>query len=376
MNTFGFWVYTGPQTGGCEGYAEAEYDALIDDMAGGGMNSLVICISCKRKGYRSRLPWLQHDQDPANVVIASDNEIVRYAIRRAHKAGIRVHVQACANCYALEGFDIPVPEGAWLPSYGAFKYDLDSPHIQDRAVEQCEEIVDLFPEADGLSVEFEGHNILYEHRIASYDAWAEEHDYPAYDQWADRRPNPRVYPCREFRAYTTWQTCTLLKRIEAAVRAKGFAGDMSTIAGSNGNTLGAYITEVDYPIVGQMLSDWIVIPYEYDRWKQRLSSADCCMVMPKAHGLTTHFLARGVMTWGHWCDDYPTIPIEEHWRADFEDALQYGVDGLWMFEADAFTDGPHADAAKLREKGFANGIEARRTLLALARECGVPDALG
>ena len=50
MKEFGFWVYTGTGTGGTEGYGEPQWDGLLDDMAEGGMNSLVICIGCKRIG--------------------------------------------------------------------------------------------------------------------------------------------------------------------------------------------------------------------------------------------------------------------------------------------------------------------------------------
>jgi len=35
MKEFGFWVYTGPKTGGCEGYREPEWDSLLNDMAQG-----------------------------------------------------------------------------------------------------------------------------------------------------------------------------------------------------------------------------------------------------------------------------------------------------------------------------------------------------
>ena len=64
MKEFGFWVYTGTDTGGTEGYREPQCDGLLDDIAEGGMNSLVICISCKRRGYRSRLSYLANDQNP------------------------------------------------------------------------------------------------------------------------------------------------------------------------------------------------------------------------------------------------------------------------------------------------------------------------
>lgn len=375
MREFGFWVYTGPNTGGCEGYREPEWDALLDDMAAGGMNSLAICVSCKRKGCRSELPYLQNDQDPSNVVIATDNGNVRDAIRRAHARDIKVWIQTIANCYWFEDFDIALPEGASLPSYGSFKYDLDSPTIQERAVEQCEEIVRLFPDMDGFSVEFENHDIFYRHRAAPYNAWAEESGRPSYEELAARPANPRSYPFREIREYTTWQTCELLNRIESVVRDAGFAGELSSICGGNGSVAGTYASQTDYAVFRETAPHWIAIPYEYSRWRGRLASADCCMVEPKRAGITTYFLGRGVMTWGNWVDDWMPVSFEEHWRADFEDALAYGVDGLWMFEADAFTDGPHVDKGWLRKKGLADGTAARRKLIEIAGEVGVPTAI-
>jgi hypothetical protein len=348
---------------------------LLDDMAVASMNSIVICVSCKYKAYRSRLPYLQNDQDPSNVVIVSDNEIVRLAIRAAHRRGIKVWVQTIANCYARDGFDLPLPRDAVIPKYQAFKYDLDSPCIQDRAVEQCEELSDLFPEMDGFCVEFEGHNVMYRHRVGPYNAWAGERGRPLFEEVIARPPNPRACGWPEFRAYTTWQTCGLLRRIEAALRARGFGGDLGTIVGSSG-VAGAYALEADLSLFKEMVPNWVAVTYEYDRWENRLATADYTMAYPVRMGLRTHFLGRGVMTWGLWdLPDLMPVSFEDHWRADFEDALRLGVDGLWMFEADAFTDGPHVAKSILQAKGFPDGVEARRRLLAVAAEVGVARAL-
>ena len=374
MNTFGFWVYTGPKTGGCEGYREPQWDVLLDDMAAGGMNALTICISCKYKGYRSRLPYLAHDQDPANAVIASDNDLVRYAIRAAHDRGIRVWVQSILNCYAREGCDIPIPEDASLPTYKAFKYDLDSPTVSERAVEQAEEIVDLFPDVDGLSAEFEGHTTFFRHRIPLYDVWAKEHGSPSYAELMRKPPNPRSYPYTHIRAYATWRTCECLREIDGAVRSRGFRGGLSTICAC-AHQGGAYVMETDMSMFRDQAPGWIAVTYDYDRSERRLAGADFNMVSPKALGIPTHFLGRGVMTWGSRQDGDMPVRLEEHWRHDFEDALAYGVDGLWMFEADAFTDGPHTAADELRKQGYASGVEARKSLLRIAGEVGVAEAL-
>ena len=62
-------------------------------------------------------------------------------------------------------------------------------------------------------------------------------------------------------------------------------------------------------------------------------------------------------------------------RMDFEDALNYGIDGLWMFEADACTDGFHVRKDLLKLNGFAPPADARRKLLRIGREMGVPNKL-
>ncbi|NQT14004.1 MAG: hypothetical protein HQ582_14715 [Planctomycetes bacterium] len=338
------------------------------------MNSLVICVSCKRKGYRSRLPYLQNDQDPANTVIASDNATVQHAIRRGHKLGVKVHIQSCVNCYAKDGCDIPIPPKAKTSLFDAIKFDLETPTVFERAIEQCEELVDIFPDADGLSVELEVHNVLYAHAAQAYDAWAAANGRPSYRELRDRPPNPRVDLNEEVRAYTTARACELYTEIEKAVRARGFRGDLSAICGSSART-GAYTTECDFGLFAEKTPHWIAITYEYARCLHRLAAADFCMAWPKSFGLTTHYLGRGVMTWGMAREDWMPVSFEEHWRRDFEDALTHGVDGLWMFEADAHTDGDHACVEGLRQKGFADGREARLKLLALADQMGVPQSL-
>lgn len=355
-----------------EGYEQADWDRLLDDMAAGGMNSLVICIRWKTTGYRSHLPYL--DQDPTHTIIASNNELLRYVIEEAHKRGIKVWLQTPLNVFCTKESGLPVPEGAPLkPNRWFFKYDLDSPLIEDRAIEMCEEIIDLFPQIDGLSVETEGGYIFYPHRIAHYDAWAATHDRLSHDQLY----NPvcydcRVYPYEHWRAYATWRTARVLDHVKSAVRAKGFKGELSHIVESWRNS-GTFQYALDLDVYRQKAPEWIVVPYEghYDRTERRLTSADNCMTYPKELGLTCYYLGRGVMTWGKEL----SIPLHDHWRRDMEDALQYNVDGLWMFEADVHRDGAHVTRAGLQRYGFDNGRQARRHLLDLGRELGVQEAL-
>ena len=59
MRGIGFWDYTSPGGGGgLETYRRDDWARLLDDMAGGGCDSLALGIKWLTTGYRSRLPWL------------------------------------------------------------------------------------------------------------------------------------------------------------------------------------------------------------------------------------------------------------------------------------------------------------------------------
>lgn len=367
MKEIGFWVYTGTRTGGCEGYGERQWSTLLDEMAAAGMNSIVICLNCKRQGFRSRLPYLQNDQNPDNPVIASNNELVHFAIAEAQQRGLKVWIQLILNCYVMDGFDIPLPSDACLPGYGAFKFDLDTPQIKERALERALEVIELFPQADGLCVELEGHSTMYAHRIEPYNSWAKDNARPAYEEVYTLAPNARLYPHEAIREYSTWQQLELLHAIEGEAASRSWRGEYSAIIGT-GNQKGAYLLETDLEMWARQAANWTMVPYDYDRWRNRGASRDFCMSYPKSLGLETCFLGRGVMTWGHWEKDAPTFDLRQSWQRDLEDAVATGVDGLWFFEADAFTDGPHADSKVLRQYGFESGAKARHALLETVRQ--------
>lgn len=369
LQEYGFWVYVGPQTGGVEGYRERDWDILLDDMAAGGMNSLAVAIRWRTTGYRSRLPYL--DQDPAHTIIASNNAILHHVIREAHRRRITVWFQASLNALQTRQYGVPLPAGA-DGANDFFFYDWDTPIVVDRAIEISEEIVELFPDMDGFSVEAENTFLSWPHRIPLYNAWAEAHGHPSYEALRAQEWNPRCYHPALWRTYTTHRNCEVLRQIEQAVRHKGFTGRLSTIC-ETWSDVGAYNMAVDLEVFRKEAPGWTAVTYEYDRWRRRLSAADMCMVYPKEKGLTLYFLGRGVMTWGH--EKLP-VPFEENWRMDFEDALRYGVNGLWMFEADACTDGAHVRKDLLRLNGFATPTDARRKLLRLGREVGLPERLG
>ena len=52
MKEIGFWDYTCPFNGSLERYTNQDWDVLLEDMANGGFNSLVLCVKWLTTGYR------------------------------------------------------------------------------------------------------------------------------------------------------------------------------------------------------------------------------------------------------------------------------------------------------------------------------------
>ena len=135
LSEYGFWDYTAPGTGGMEHYDRDDYLSLLDDMAEAGMNSLVMVVKWMTTGYRSQLPWL--DQEPTNPAVTSDNDLIRFAVDEARIRGIKVWLGAVVTQFVTEGygesphrhFEIYVDK---QPRNAAI-YDLDMPHVADRA---------------------------------------------------------------------------------------------------------------------------------------------------------------------------------------------------------------------------------------------------
>lgn len=219
----GFWDYTTPGAGGMESYGRDDYLSLLDDMAGAGMNSLMVTVKWLTTGYRSRLPF--QDQSPDNPVIASDNSLLRRAIEEAAQRGIKVWLGGAVTYFdtsrfradpyrtytRLSGFDLPVEVGL---------FDTDTPGITERIVQIYEELVELFPGAGGLEVELEGAGVESARRIPLYDRWARENGRPPFAElghpfnprkiqapgsvvvrkrWAQRRRPPESCPAEEVR---------------------------------------------------------------------------------------------------------------------------------------------------------------------------------
>jgi len=176
VHEIGFWDYTCPRHGSLEHYTKQDWDELLDDMQAGGFNSLVLGIKWLTTGYRSRLPWL--DQDPGNTSIASGNDLIHYALEQAKQRGIRTWLLIVASIFHVDWFGIE-PAQSGEPFLGARAYDLDQPVVNDRMVEMCDEIGELFGRAcDGMVIELEFCDGAPPHRLPIYNEWG-EHQQPS-----------------------------------------------------------------------------------------------------------------------------------------------------------------------------------------------------
>ena len=357
LREYGFWDYTCPGAGGMEHYRRDHYLELLDDMAAAGMNSLVMIVKWLTTGYRSRLPWL--DQDPCNAAIASDNELIRTVLREARRRDIKVWLGAVATYF--------VPQAYGHSEHRRFEpwvdgeprevrvYDLDMPHVAERAVEIFDEIVALFPQADGLLVELEFGDTFGPHRVRPYNRWARAHDRPPAE--GDHLP--------AYRAYTSFRRMEVLRAIEQAVRARGFSGDLATIC-EVVNAESGTVQVVDLPAYTAAGLDFAVVTYDYDRSRRRRQVADLCLEQPRELGLRTFYLGRGVMTWNRaWRSPQPPLPfaLPRNWAIDVEDVARYQPEGFWWFGTGALGPGGHVDLAELQRLGFADGRQARRQLI-------------
>ena len=373
LNEHGFWDYTTPGAGGMESYAQEDYLSLLDDMAGAGMNSLMIYVKWLTTGYRSRLPF--QDQSPENPVIASDNSLLQRTIEEAGQRGIKVWLGGAVTYFdpsrfgadpyrtytRLSGFDLPVEVGL---------FDTDTPGITERIVQIYEELVELFPGAGGLEVELEGAGVENPRRIPLYDRWARENGRPPFAELGHPF-NPRTFDVPDWRDYTTDSRLRVLRAVEKAVRAKGFRGDLATICetGSSSYALGQAVNLKRFQ---RRFPHWVATTYEYDKWNHRYGMMDLCIDHPKREGLQVSYLPRGVMTWGN---RWPLpIALAQSWRMDLEDIRRFKPRGVWWFGSGGGSEGAHVSLARLKESGYGSGAEARRALLELVSDLRPGDA--
>jgi hypothetical protein len=366
LREHGFWDYTTPGAGGMEKFQQADYASLLDDMAEAGMNSLLVLVKWFTTGYRSSLPFL--DQVEGNPVIDSDNELLRWAIAQAAARGIKVWLSAVVSYYACRPYG-GTPESV-MTSLGTYQlpekvglYDADTPMFQDRAVAIFEELVELFPGIAGLMIELEFSGNETPHRIPLYNAWAAQNGAPPFEKLGHPL-NARNYDTPPWRDYTTHRRLEICQTIERAARAKGFRGEMAMICETGCSDYNV-TQEVNLKMFHQRMPDWTALTYEYDKHLRRYGMMEMCLATPKAMGLRTYYLPRGVMTWG---GSWPLpISLQESWKMDVEDIHLFGPDGVWWFGCGTVSAGFHVDLAKLRQSGFADGTAARRALLDAAK---------
>ncbi|MCL5995732.1 MAG: hypothetical protein M1546_06710 [Chloroflexi bacterium] len=368
MKEIGFWDYTCPTHGSLERYHQSDWDALLDDMAEGGFNSLVLGIKWLTTGYRSRYPWL--DQDPECTAINSDNALIHHALQGARRRNIRTWLLVVATIYPTRQFNLPYGVPYWGPEFTV--YDLDCPGLGERMKMLFEEVVDLFGnETDGIVVELEFCDGEAPHRIPIYDEWAHKNNRPDFATIKNIRLEPRAYPYAHWRDFTTTRRIEVLRQIEAVVRARGFQGELTSIIELD-NQPTAVLGNVNMEMLWLALPHWPVVTYDsiYDRRRNRLATMDFCVRQPQQLGLSAYYLTRGVMTFGI-PPEMPPTGLEEQWRLSLEDAQIYRPDILWFMGSDARLDGAVCSNVKLPQWGFNDGRVARQRLMQLATEMGV-----
>lgn len=367
----GFWDYTCPMHGSLERYTRDDWDMLLEDMAeqmgtsGVSFNSLVLGIKWLTTGYHSRLGWL--DQDANCTAVASQNDLVWYALRKAKRLGIRTRLLVVATIFPSKNFDLPGGIPYWTDAFRV--YDLDVPGLAERIDMLFSEIVELFgDDTDGIVIELEFCDGESEHRIPVYNAWARENNRPEFREIKSIRLEPRAYPFQHWRDFTTFRRIETLKRIETLVREKGFQGELSSIIEQDNQPM-AVLGNVNLEMLQQALPGWPVVTYDsiYDRRRNRLATMDLCIHQPRQAGMKVYYLTRGVMTFGI-PPDLPPTTLEAQWHMSLEDARVHQPEILWFMGSDCRLDGAVCSHVKLPDWGFADGRTARLRLMQLVRE--------
>jgi hypothetical protein len=366
LREHGFWDYTSPGAGGMEGYGPADYDLLLDDMRGAGMNSVVVMVKWLTTGYRSRLPFL--DQHPDNPVTASDNAVLGRFLERAAAAGIRTWLGAVVSMYPASSIQVEpsmvISEMCGTPMpFPVGVFDADTPEVTTFAVAIFDELASLFPMAGGFLVELELADRAMAHRISLYDRWAEQNGRPHFAGLTHgiTARNPDLSAWRD---YTTASRIRVLRAVEESLRSKGFGGRLAVLCETGG---GGYQVqqEVNLAMLKTACPDWVSVSYDpnYLKTQNRLGFMEMAVDEPKRAGLAAHYLPRGVMTWGaRWPLE---LSLEQFWDAEIEDIARFRPDGAWWFGSGlgGVREGAHVSLARLRASGYPDGRAARRALI-------------
>jgi len=365
MQEIGFWDYTCPLHGSLERYTQSDWDLLLEDMATGGFNSLVLGIKWLTTGFYSRYDWL--DQDPTCTAISSKNHLVHHAFQGARKRGLRTWALVVATIFPVHPFELPHGIPYWTDNFRV--YDLDTPGLSERIDLLFQEVVDLFgDELDGIVVELEFCDGEAEHRIPIYNAWAIENNRPDFATIKSFRLDPRYYPFTHWRDFTTNKRIATLQRIEQLVRSCGFQGKLASIIEVD-NQPTAVLGNVNLQMLQHALPDWSVVTYDsiYDRRRNRLATMDFCIHQPRHVGLSPFYLTRGVMTFNIPLD-LPATKLEEQWQMSIEDVKTHRPDGLWFMGSDCRLDGMVCSHIKLPQWGFDDPRKARLRLMQMAKD--------
>jgi len=365
LQSIGFWDYTCPGHGSVEQYTCDDWSQLLDEMSAAGMNSLVLGVKWLSTGYRSQLNWLdQRSED--SLAVRDDNRVIHHVLAEARKRRIQTWLLVVATQYHIPSFGMePLSQMRW-GDVGL--YDLDQPAVEGRIVDLFDEVIQLFgSEADGLVVELEFCDRAAPHRIEPYNQWADTNNRPNYKEISHIPPDPRCSPFEDWRDYTTDRRVDVCRKVEHAVRAGGFHGELAVIS---------EMRSAPYLVMGACnlerlrdgLPGWSLVTYDdlYDRTVNRLASMDICIEQPREVGFDVHWVTRGVMTFSAGFAQ-GTGDLERQWQLSIEDALNHRPDSLWLMGADARHAGMVCNAELLPQWGFDDGRAARRRLFDMLR---------
>ena len=122
--------------------------------------------------------------------------------------------------------------------------------------------------------------------------------------------------------------------------------------------------DVNIEILHRECPNWGSIDYSYSKGIAG-SNHDMYMYMsvdyPKRVGLTTYYLARGVMTYTWGGTDRERL--ERSWAQDVDDVLKHQPHGFWWFGAGSKGPGAHTSLPLLTDLGYEDDVAARRALL-------------
>jgi len=366
LREHGFWDYTTPGAGGMEGYGQADYEGLLEDMGEGGMNSVVVMAKWLTTGYRSRLPFL--DQHPDNPVTASDNALLSNFLERAGAAGVRTWVGAVLSMYPVTSIraepSVVISEMCGTPMpFPVGVFDADTPEVKSFAVAVLDELFSLFPMAGGFLVELEIADKAMPHRIPLYDRWAERHGRPSFAGLTHglSARNPDLMAWRD---YTTESRIRVLQAVESSLRSKGFNGRLAVLC-ETGCMPYQIQQEVNLGLLKAACPDWVAVSYDpnYLKTRNRLGLMEMAVDEPRRAGLAAYYLPRGVMSWGA---GWPLeLSLEQFWDAEIEDIARFRPDGTWWFGSGtgAVAEGAHVSLERLRASGYVDGRAARRALI-------------